>query len=143
MQQRIDLAMQLMKEQGFKNTKRRVDILTFLAEEDRYVGALEVFEWMNQQYQGMSYDTVYRNLRDFSQLDILEETELNGEKKYRFHCDTCAHQHHHHHFICTECGATRELDLCPMDFFKEQLPGCIIESHRFEILGKCDKCVKK
>ncbi|AQP52943.1 transcriptional repressor [Vagococcus penaei] len=143
MQHKIDLAMQLMKDQGFKYTKRRVDILTFLAEEDRYVGALEVFEWMNQQYQGMSYDTVYRNLRDFSQLGILEETELNGEKKYRFHCDTCAHQHHHHHFICTECGATRELNLCPMDFFKEQLPGCIIESHRFEILGKCDKCAKK
>lgn len=143
MQQKIDLAMQLMKDQGFKYTKRRVDILTFLAKEDRYVGALEVFEWMNQQYQGMSYDTVYRNLRDFSQLGILEETELNGEKKYRFHCDTCLHQHHHHHFICTECGATRELNLCPMDFFKEQLPGCIIESHRFEILGKCDKCAKK
>ena len=43
-------------------------------------------------------------------------------------------------FICTVCGKTQELDLCPMDFFKGQLPGCTIEGHRFEILGRCADC---
>ncbi|MGY3765179.1 Fur family transcriptional regulator [Vagococcus vulneris] len=142
MDQRIKTAMDVLKQSGFKYTRRREDIVTFLAAEDRYVGPIEVFVWMNERYKGMSYDTVYRNLRDFTEIGILEETELNGEKKYRFHCDTCA-DHHHHHFICTSCGATREIHLCPMDYFKEQLPGCVIESHRFEIFGKCDKCAKK
>lgn len=143
LQKKIAESLAIMKENGLKYTKRREEILTFLAQEDRYIGATEIFDYMSQKYKGMSYDTVYRNLKDFTKLHLLEETELMGEKKYRFHCDVCEHSHHHHHFICTECGATREINLCPMDFLKEQLPGCQIEDHRFEILGKCNKCLKK
>ena len=36
--------------------------------------------------------------------------------------------------FCEKCGSTREIDMCPMDFFKDQLEGCEIHSHRFEIL---------
>lgn len=142
MEEKLDQAMVIMKNKGFKNTKRRVEILTFLIRENRYVGAVEVFDYMNSLYSGISYDTIYRNLKDFSLMGVLEETELMGEKKYRFHCDVSACDHHHHHFICTGCGATKEIHLCPMDFFKEQLPGCEIEGHRFEILGKCENCLK-
>ena len=144
MKQQLVSAIDIIKENGFKCTKKREEILTFLIEENRYVGAIEVFDFMNETYSAISYDTIYRNLRDFSKMKILEETELNGEKKFRFHCDvTECHSHHHHHFICTECGATREINMCPMDFFKEQLPDFEMESHRFEILGKCNKCLKK
>ena len=73
-------------------------------------------------------------------MNILEETELNGEKLFRFRCQ--AHGHHHH-FICEKCGSTREIDMCPMDFFKDQLEGCEIHSHRFEIFGLCEKCAAK
>ncbi|MDT2833612.1 Fur family transcriptional regulator [Vagococcus carniphilus] len=146
MKHQLDNAIKIIKENGYKYTKKREEILLFLIEENRYVGAIEVFDFMNKQYQGISYDTIYRNLRDFTKMDLLEETELMGEKKFRFHCDVSSshdHNHHHHHFICTNCGWTKEINLCPMDFFSEQLPDCQIESHRFEILGKCQKCLKK
>lgn len=138
---RIVEALAVMKEQGYKYTKKRETMLTFLMSEDKYTSAKEVYAFMNQQYAGISYDTIYRNLKDFSDIHLLEETELSGEKKFKFHCNH--HEHgHHHHFICTSCGATREIAMCPMDYFKEQLAGCLIESHRFEILGKCEKCLK-
>ncbi len=144
MSQQLDSAIKVMKDNGYKYTKKRADILIHLIKENRYIGATEIFDFMNNRYQGISYDTIYRNLRDFTTMGLLEETELMGEKKFRFHCDVSeCHSHHHHHFICTSCGATREINLCPMDFFKEQLPGCEMEGHRFEILGKCDKCLKK
>jgi Fur family zinc uptake transcriptional regulator len=137
-------AIEIIKDNGYKYTKKREEILIFLIQENRYIGAIEVFDFMNEKHQGISYDTIYRNLRDFTSMGLLEETELMGEKKFRFHCDvTECHTHHHHHFICTSCGATREINMCPMDFFKEQLPDFEMESHRFEILGKCNKCSKK
>lgn len=53
---------------------------------NRYVSAKEVFDYMNQEFKGVSYDTIYRNLHDFAEIDLLEETDLNGEMKFRFHC---------------------------------------------------------
>ncbi len=146
MEHQLTNAIKIIKMNGYKYTKKREEILLFLIQENRYIGAIDVFDFMNAKYQGISYDTIYRNLRDFTKMELLEETELMGEKKFRFHCDVPdAHSpsHHHHHFICTSCGATSEINLCPMDSFSEQLPGCQIESHRFEILGKCQKCSKK
>ncbi|MGO2787990.1 MAG: transcriptional repressor, partial [Enterococcus faecalis] len=74
-------------------------------------------------------------------LELLEKTELNGEQKFRFRC--CQEVEHHHHFICTVCGKTEEIHMCPMNFFEEQLKGCSIEGHRFEILGRCADCCEK
>ena len=62
------------------------------------------------------------------------------------HCcghDHSGHKEHHHHFICEKCGSTKEIDMCPMDFFQDQLEGCEIHSHRFEIFGLCEKCTTK
>ena len=97
---------------------------------------------MNELFPGLSYDTVYRNLHDFSELGIFEETDFNAEMKFRLHCSLMGADHHHHHFICKYCGKTKELKMCPMDFFEEQLAGCKIEGHRFEIYGMCEECSK-
>ncbi len=67
--EKLNQAMAILKENGLKLTKRRKEILSFLIEENRYLSALDVFEFMSERYQGMSYDTVYRNLRDFSDLN--------------------------------------------------------------------------
>lgn len=143
MNDKLELAMQQLKESGYKYTKKREEMMQFLIRQDRYLSAKEVYEFMNRKYPGISYDTIYRNLNDFSEIDLLEETELNGEKKFRFHCCHTSGMGHHHHFICLECGATREISMCPMDFFTDQLTGCEIEGHRFEIYGKCEKCSQK
>ena len=140
---RLEYSLIQLKKKGYKYTKKREEILHFLIQENRYLSAKEVYEYMNQKYEGISYDTIYRNLNDFVEIQLLEETELNGERKYRFHCSRDGVVGHHHHFICLECGATNEIHMCPMTFFTEQLEGCTIEGHRFEIYGKCPECSKK
>ncbi|MDH6365111.1 Fur family zinc uptake transcriptional regulator [Enterococcus sp. PF1-24] len=136
----IEESLLKLKEQGMKYTKKREALITFFARCNRYISAREVHEYMSDIFPGISYDTIYRNLHDFSDFEILEETELNGEMKFRIHCRCQGHIGHHHHFICTVCGKTREIYMCPMDYFKEQLVGCEIEGHRFEILGRCEEC---
>jgi Fur family zinc uptake transcriptional regulator len=135
----VEQALNVLKEQGYKNTKKREALITYLIKNNRYCSAKEIHQFLETKFAGISFDTVYRNLHDFCDIELVEETDLNGEMKFRYHC--CQGKiGHHHHFICTVCGKTKELERCPMDSFAEQLPGCTIEGHRFEIYGRCEEC---
>lgn len=132
----VKKAIDLLKNEGYKTTKRRKDILTFFAEADGYRTAKDVNEYMESMYKGISFDTVYRNLHLYDELGILETTELNSEKHFRMNCA----QHHHHHFICNDCGKTKKINVCPMDDLKNTLANYYVEDHKFEIYGLCPVC---
>lgn len=129
-------AINLLNKKGYKTTKKRKDILSFFEEADGYRTAKDVNEYMESIYKGISFDTVYRNLHLYHELGILETTELNSEKHFRMRCD----HSHHHHFICSDCGKTKPIDVCPMDDVKRMLENYFIEGHKFEIYGLCPVC---
>lgn len=133
-------ALKLLEESDLKITERRVRMIELMYEENRYLAASEVKELLEDDYPGISPDTIYRNLHSFSTLNILEETEFRGEMFFRANCGT---DEHHHHFICTNCGASIELSMCPVSYFKDEIGNAEITSHRFELFGLCEDCVKK
>lgn len=129
-------AIRLLNDKGYKTTKRRLDILNYFEDEDRYRTAKDLSDHMEVKYPGISFDTVYRNLHLYNEMGILESTELNGEKQFRM---KCSHDHHHH-FICNKCGKTTEIDVCPMEEALRMLTNYTIEDHKFEIYGLCPLC---
>lgn len=133
----IDEAMNLLKEKGYKYTDKRKDLLILFAKEKRYLSAKDVQEALKDQYPGLSFDTIYRNLTTFVDLDLLEETEWEGERKFRF---TCSHNEHHHHLICLQCGSTKSIHTCPMEVLNKELNGFDVTGHKFEIYGYCTDC---
>ncbi len=131
-------AWEILKDNGYKKTDKRALILDMFAATDKYLTARDLLAVLKKDSPGMSFDTIYRNLATFVELDILEETELNGERNFRMHCESA---HHHHHFICRDCGNVKELAVCPMEMLGEKLPGYEVEAHKFEIYGKCPQCL--
>lgn len=132
-------ALDKLKQHGLKHTKIRQELIELFADECRYLSAKHVQKKLETKNPSLSFDTIYRNLYSFVDIGILEMTELNNEKIFQI---TCLHDdHHHHHFICQRCGKTTQLEMCPMDFFEEQLENYRLLSHRFEIFGICDQCL--
>jgi len=134
----FEKAVRTLKKNGYKTTGKRQRILEILYSNQKYMTAREVQMKLKEMFPSISPDTVYRNLHTFVELDVVEETELNGEKLFRSICEVHGH---HHHFICTACGDAKELEMCPMDSFHQQLAGYEVSSHRFELFGKCKDCL--
>lgn len=134
---RVEEALSILKEKGYKYTGKREDMIRIFAREERYISAKELLEYMKADYPGLSFDTIYRNLSLFEELNILEFTELSGERIFRLSCDTDSH---HHHLICTICGKTKEIHACPMESIISKPTGFTITGHKFEIYGNCEEC---
>lgn len=133
----VEEAIEILKAEGLKITDKRVDMLKALYNRQQHLTAKDVRKILNKKYPNISPDTIYRNLHTFSGIGLIEETEFEGEKYFRARCDI---EGHHHHFICTNCGYSQELEMCPLDFFTEQLNDVSISTHRFELFGLCENC---
>lgn len=131
-----DKALQILVDKGFKITKRREHIIDFFLKEEKYYPAKSLYDFIQKEDSGISYDTVYRNLHLYDDLGILESTTLNGEKHFRIMCSDI----HHHHFICKSCGMTKKLKMCPMEDVNHMLSNFQIDDHKFEVYGKCPQC---
>ena len=127
---------EMLKEAKFKITKKRIRMIEIFMEDERYLSAKEVQEMMNQDYPGISYDTIYRNLHTLKDINVLEQTTFDGEMQYKISCT----DHHHHHFICEECGNTKVIHYCPVDTWQNELEDVEITNHKVELYGLCAGC---
>ena len=135
-------AISILKEHNLKITKQRQALLEYLTNyQHRYVDITQVDKYMHTLFPGMSHNTIYRNIKDFDNLGIIETQEKPSGACVKYQCDFG--NLHHHHFICEKCGKVEEINLCPLnDLLQTQLPGYQIDGHRFEVYGVCDKCRK-
>ena len=78
-QHHVEEALEILKEAGYKHTNKRQRLVEILNDANRYLSAKQVQELIAPEFPQLSYDTIYRNLYTFVQLNILEETEFNGE----------------------------------------------------------------
>jgi Fur family zinc uptake transcriptional regulator len=125
-----------MVQKGWRITEQRKSLATLLAHHDGYLSPKDVYEQMSSQYPGMSFDTVYRNLRLLSEMNVLEQFYFNEGVKFKASCLT----HHHHHFICLKCEKTITFDHCPMSMMTHIPDTFQVTHHRFEVFGYCDQC---
>ncbi|MFC6260849.1 Fur family transcriptional regulator [Levilactobacillus fujinensis] len=139
MAESLSAAVAILKKNKLKLTKQRHALLEFLlTNQGHYTDVVTVDAYMRTEFPGMSHNTVYRNLKEFEEVGIVEQNTEQERTRVKYQCDF--HHQHHHHFICQNCGKVIELQMCPMDFFTAQLPGCEIAGHSFELYGLCAEC---
>lgn len=134
-----------LRQAGLKITDIRVGLLGLLhaakvpqSAEDLFLALPAVLE-RRGSLKGADRVTVYRNLRSFAELGLVQATELGvGRKLFEWHEPT----HHHHHVVCRDCGAVEVIENCGLDPQIESVRsrGYAQISHRLEFFGICASC---
>ncbi|MEJ6347808.1 Fur family transcriptional regulator [Holzapfeliella sp. He02] len=126
-----------MKQNQLKITKQREVLIDLLIKHrDTYLDITKIDQLMRQTFPSMSYNTVYRNLKQLEEAGLLEQNNQMGHAMVKVICEF----DHHHHFICQNCGIVTELKECPMSIYQSQIPGAEILSHQFVLEGLCQNC---
>ncbi|WP_209858721.1 Fur family transcriptional regulator [Paenibacillus shirakamiensis] len=131
-----DEIIQTMSSQGLRITDQRKTLAKLFAETDGYLTPKDVYEFMCKKYSGLSFDTVYRNLRVMEELGVIEQIVFEDGLKFR---GSCNQDHHHHHMICLQCEKTYPIQFCPMTFADAPDQFQIVK-HKFEVFGYCKNC---
>ena len=137
----MEKAIEILKKNNYKVTKQRTDLISYLKNFTiHYVAINDIANYMRNLYPGMSNNTIYRNLKEFADIGLVEYQEKN-KTLVKYQCDF--EHRHHHHFVCKNCGRVTELKARPIEFFTDQLPGYTVEGHAIEVYGLCADCTKK
>lgn len=130
--------LQSMAAKGLRITEQRKTMVQLFIDRQGYLAAKDLYTELEKVYPGLSFDTVYRNLRLLVEMHVLESVQFDDGSKFRISCGDC--HEHHHHFICTVCEATFPYEVCPVDLDVPAPQGFKITNHKFEIYGLCASC---
>ncbi|MDQ7786373.1 MAG: transcriptional repressor [Thermodesulfovibrionales bacterium] len=133
----------VLKKLHLKVTPKRLAILEILKNESVYLSPEEVWRKLRKQFSRVGLPTVYRNLEELAQGDVISKvTHPNRQLYYYF----CLNPSHHHHFICLSCRTVEDIDFCMFRELekrvKQELKGRVV-SHILQVNGLCKKCLKK
>ena len=132
----------LLRSKGYKLTPQRRAVLDAFLECKPFPTAQQLLAAVHKKHANVSLDTIYRNLALLSNLGIIHEIHRAAGNVY----EISKPGHHHHHLVCTECGKTECIDICPMQesYIEEaEKKGFLVTGHIFEFYGICQECRQK
>lgn len=142
MSQRVEKAVEILKNSGVRMTPQRHAILTYLLESMSHPTADEIYKALEGKFPNMSVATVYNNLRVFKEAGLVRELTY-GDASSRFDANI---MEEHYHIICSECGDIQDFHypyLRQIEEDAEKSVGFKVTGHRMEVYGICPKCQKE
>jgi len=101
--------------------------------------AEELFLEISKNHANVGKSTVYRNLRQLSDENLIGEFSVDGV--VRFDKSPCRH----YHFICDGCGGIFDIEIEGGDDFDAMVYkkyGLTVRRHEIEFFGSCQSCNK-
>lgn len=141
MAQRVEKAVEILKNTGVRMTPQRHAILTYLLETMTHPTADEIYKALEGKFPNMSVATIYNNLRVFKDAGLVVELTY-GDASSRFDANV---EEDHYHAICSKCGAISDFHFPYLRDAEESAAkdiGFHVTGHRMEVYGICDACQK-
>ncbi len=124
---------------GLRATSQRALILEIIRHGQGHLDADEVCRRARDKQPRLSLSTVYRTLRRFKKLGLIEEVHFN-EAHHHYEVKPLAE---HHHLVCLGCGRVIEFYYPLSRYVKRNVPEAkdfkVIETE-VRMTGYCSKC---
>lgn len=139
----VDALKERLRSAGLRVTGPRLAVLRCLMRARRPLSHAEVCELVTDA--GMDRATVYRNLMDLADADIVRRTAL--DHVFRFEWIAGQQTEHvgeaHPHFVCSDCGAVACLPVSAIAVRAVRGTPRALRQHAVEVhvRGLCDACV--
>lgn len=134
------LALEQIKQRGYKQTKLRSFLLQFLTFSKKPFSAIELHVIAQKEIGQIHKTTVYRELQFLTEQKIIAEIYFSdGLTRYEL-----ANLPHHHHLVCTNCQkiedvlVDKEFETIEKKISRQKL--FKIQSHSVEFFGLCQLC---
>jgi Fe2+ or Zn2+ uptake regulation protein len=121
---------------GLRVTAQRKFMLNLVLSYNRSFAATELYHDMGKKFNGLSYGTVYRNLKLFSKLQFVETFAVAHEVRYRI----VERRQPKFHFICLDCKNTFFVDINLSELLTLLPQSFRSVSYKLDIFGYCLNC---
>ena len=125
-----------------RTTEQRQLIQEILQQADGHLDADEIYQQARQKSPSISLSTVYRNLQLFKELELVEEHQFDGMRRYY----ESAPQSKHHHLVCLGCGRVFEFKCPSAEKLKSRISrqeGFKITDAEVRLVGYCPECQRR
>ncbi|THF79457.1 Fur family transcriptional regulator [Cohnella fermenti] len=122
---------------GMRVTEQRKRLLTLLATSKHPQAAMELYGKMKRTFPGLSYETIYLNLRLFLDLRLIESMLVGSDVRYRA---LLAEQAPHYQFICMDCKQAIRVTFDPADSAFPMPERFQSVHYKLDIFGYCKDC---
>ena len=127
--------------QGHPQTRQRQMLLDIIRTADRHIDAKELFKLAVNQDNSISTATVYRSLKLFKELELVDEKRLGQARCYY----EIKHSSQHQHLVCSKCGKVVDFD-CPLNEMITKVKrenGFTVTKAEVFLEGYCSECSRE
>jgi len=135
---RVEHLSSALRAGGLRLTHQRLEVLREICGTDEHPDVETVYRGVRERVPTISLDTVYRTLGALAGRGLILRVGAAGEPA-RYDANTSRH----HHFVCTRCGAVRDVEGTGLDVWgpaeRVPVPGTL-EWVEVQFKGLCARC---
>jgi len=123
-----------------KVTPKRIAIMEILMQETGYLSPEEIWRKMKKRFHRVGLPTVYRNLEELAEGDIIAKIDHPSRQLFYYFC---GNSEHHHHFVCLSCRNVDDIEFCAIHELRREIRKKLngeVMSHTLQVNGLCRKC---
>ena len=133
------LWLEKLQENGYRLTGSRRTVVEIIANSERALSPLEVYDLARGQHAGLGLVTVYRTLEKLEELGLIQRVhQPQGCQAF-----IAAFTGHQHLILCSQCGKVQFFDGDNLETFFHaigQQTGYQVHDHWLQLFGLCETC---